>query len=148
MYIFSFSFSEVSSVKYHNQSHWLNWKWMLSATNLPPPYLLVPSWGFASVSFSWFFFSGRSCQSARALCECWAHVPKGSTSFPVPSYPRVKAPTDERTGQFAGCRLSRLNLQVEFAGQIYRSNLQVRIAGQICRLKNYKKRRTINKNLK
>ena len=30
-----------------------------------------------------FFFSGRSC-SARALCECWAHVPKGSTSFPVP----------------------------------------------------------------
>ena len=38
-----------------------------------------------------------------------------------------------RTGQFAGCRLSRLNLQVEFAGQICRSNLQVKFAGQICR---------------
>ena len=32
------------------------------------------------------------------------------------------------TGQFAGCRLSRLNLQVEFAGQICRSTLQVRFA--------------------
>ena len=30
------------------------------------------------------FFSGRSC-SARALCECWAHGSKGSTSFQVPS---------------------------------------------------------------
>ena len=43
----------------------------------------APSWGFASVLFR-VFFSGRSC-SARALCECWAHVPRGSTSFPVPS---------------------------------------------------------------
>ena len=39
--IFSFSFSEVFSVKYHSQSHWLNWKWMSSVTNLPPPYLLL-----------------------------------------------------------------------------------------------------------
>ena len=37
-----------------------------------PPFLFV------------LFFSGRSC-SARALCECWAHVPKGSTLFLVPS---------------------------------------------------------------
>ena len=43
----------------------------------------APSWGFASVLFR-VFFSGRSCY-ARALCECWGHVPKGSTSFPVPS---------------------------------------------------------------
>ena len=41
MYIFSFSFSEESSVKYQSQSHWLNWKWMSSATNLPQPYLFL-----------------------------------------------------------------------------------------------------------
>ena len=39
VYIFSFSFSEASSVKY--QSHWLNSKWMSSTTNLPPPYLFL-----------------------------------------------------------------------------------------------------------
>ena len=38
----------------------------------------------------------------------------------------------QRTGQFAGCSLSRLNLQVEFAGQIGRSNLQVK------KIKKYK----------
>ena len=43
-------------------------------------------------------------------------------------------PAFEQMGQFAGCRLSRLNLQVEFAGQICRS----KFAGQICRLKNNK----------
>ena len=42
----------------------------------------TPSWCFASVLFRVFFFwSQLFC----ALCECWAHVPKGSTSFPVPS---------------------------------------------------------------
>ena len=41
VYIFLFSFSEVSPVKYHSQSHWLNWKRMSSATNLPPPYLFL-----------------------------------------------------------------------------------------------------------
>ena len=41
MYVFSFSFSEVSSVKYHSQSHWLNWKGMSSAAKLPPPYLFL-----------------------------------------------------------------------------------------------------------
>ena len=28
-------------MKYDNQSHWLNWKRMSSATNLPPPYLFL-----------------------------------------------------------------------------------------------------------
>ena len=37
----SLSFSKVFSVKYHSQSHWLNWKWMSSATNLLPPYLVL-----------------------------------------------------------------------------------------------------------
>ena len=31
-----------------------------------------------SPPFFFMFFSGRSC-SALALCECWTHVPKGST---------------------------------------------------------------------
>ena len=28
-------------MKYHSQSHWLNWKWMSSVTNLLPPYLFL-----------------------------------------------------------------------------------------------------------